>query len=170
MPVVAISPSDATVAPAINIDSYSNCSAFATVQPLLVHAGIPSGGRRRHQGAAAQGPQARWGPLAAAAACLHACPKLACASGCPGSAAPTGSSTFALPRPARSPRQRLAALLRLGEKRILRGTMGGVRRRLAPIRGIPTKAGGMQDPNADLVGRFLQSPPSHEAALLPRTA
>lgn len=29
--------------------------------------------------------------------------------------------------------------LRLGEKRILRGTMDGVRRRLAPIRGIPTK-------------------------------
>jgi hypothetical protein len=29
--------------------------------------------------------------------------------------------------------------LRLGEKRILSGTMGGVRRRLAPIRGIPTK-------------------------------
>lgn len=32
--------------------------------------------------------------------------------------------------------------LRLGEKRILRGTMDGVRRRLAPIRGIPTKVMG----------------------------
>ena len=31
--------------------------------------------------------------------------------------------------------------LRLNEKRILRGTMDGVRRRLAPIRGIPTKVG-----------------------------
>lgn len=31
--------------------------------------------------------------------------------------------------------------LRLDEKRILRGTMDGVRRRLAPIRGIPTKVG-----------------------------
>ena len=40
--------------------------------------------------------------------------------------------------------ERLAALLRLGEKRILRATMGGVRRRLAPIRGIPTKAGTLQ--------------------------
>lgn len=33
----------------------------------------------------------------------------------------------------------MQAQLRLGEKRILRGTMDGVRRRLAPIRGIPTK-------------------------------
>lgn len=33
----------------------------------------------------------------------------------------------------------LLAQLRLTEKRILRGTMDGVRRRLAPIRGIPTK-------------------------------
>eukprot|EP00887_Chlorella_sp_A99_P004667 scaffold4.g4667.t1 len=53
-------------------------------------------------------------------------------------------------------RERLAAILRLGEKNILRGTMGGVRRRLAPIRGIPTKAGGLQDPNADLVEIFEQ--------------
>lgn len=40
-----------------------------------------------------------------------------------------------------TPRQRVAAQLRLCEKRILRGTMEGVRRRLAPIRGIPTKVG-----------------------------
>ena len=38
-----------------------------------------------------------------------------------------------------TPEQRLAAQLRVAEKRILSGTMGGVRRRLAPIRGIPTK-------------------------------
>ena len=40
------------------------------------------------------------------------------------------------------PRERVAAQLRLSEKRILRGTMEGVRRRLAPIRGIPTKVRG----------------------------
>lgn len=51
-------------------------------------------------------------------------------------------------------RERMAALLRLGEKRVLRGTMDGVRTRLAPIRGIPTKSGGLQDPNADLVEIF----------------
>ena len=50
-------------------------------------------------------------------------------------------------------RQRLAAALRLGEKRILLGTMAGVRRRLAPIRGIPTKKG-MADPNADFLEMF----------------
>ena len=46
-------------------------------------------------------------------------------------------------------RERVAAALKVAEKRILRGTMDGVRRRLAPIRGIPTKAGTLQDPNAD---------------------
>ena len=50
--------------------------------------------------------------------------------------------------------ERMAALLRLGEKRALRGTMDGVRTRLAPIRGIPTKSGGMADPNADLIEIF----------------
>ena len=53
-----------------------------------------------------------------------------------------------------SRRERMAALLRLGEKRVLRGTMDGVRTRLAPIRGIPTKSGGMADPNADLIEIF----------------
>ena len=53
-----------------------------------------------------------------------------------------------------SQRERMAAMLRLSEKRILRGTMDGVRTRLAPIRGIPTKSGGMQDPNADLIEIF----------------
>jgi histone-lysine N-methyltransferase SETD3 len=51
-------------------------------------------------------------------------------------------------------RQRLAAVLKVSEKRILRGTMDGVRRRLAPIRGIPTKSGGLQDPNADFKEMF----------------
>ena len=52
-----------------------------------------------------------------------------------------------------SQREKMSALLRLGEKRVLRGTMDGVRTRLAPIRGIPTKTG-MQDPNADLIEIF----------------
>ncbi len=46
--------------------------------------------------------------------------------------------------------QWLAARQRLSEKKILSDTMDAVRRRLAPIRGIPTKGGGMQDPNSDL--------------------
>ncbi|CAL8465053.1 g4588 [Coccomyxa elongata] len=49
-----------------------------------------------------------------------------------------------------SERERLAARLRMAEKRILQGTLDAVRRRLAPIRGIPTKGGGLTDPNADL--------------------
>lgn len=53
-----------------------------------------------------------------------------------------------------SRRERVSAMLRLGEKRILQGTMDGVRRRLAPIRGIPTKGGGLEDPNADLMEIF----------------
>ncbi|PSC76514.1 U3 small nucleolar ribonucleo MPP10 [Micractinium conductrix] len=67
-----------------------------------------------------------------------------------------------------TPRQRLAAQLRLGEKRILRGTMDGVRRRLAPIRGIPTKGGGMQDPNADFKEIFdtIESIPTAPKRLL----
>lgn len=59
-------------------------------------------------------------------------------------------------------RERAAAALRAAEKRILRGTMDGVRRRLAPIRGIPTKDGSLVDPNADLneVFEVLESLPS----------
>ena len=38
----------------------------------------------------------------------------------------------------------------MSEKKILSQFMDAVRRKLAPIRGIPTKAGGMQDPNQDL--------------------
>jgi len=47
-------------------------------------------------------------------------------------------------------RARVAARLRVSEKKILSQFMDAVRRKLAPIRGIPTKAGGMQDPNQDL--------------------
>ena len=53
-----------------------------------------------------------------------------------------------------SHRDRMATMLTLGEKKILRGTMDGVRKRLAPIRGIPTKSGGLEDPNSDLVEIF----------------
>ncbi|GIL70833.1 hypothetical protein Vretimale_3919 [Volvox reticuliferus] len=49
-----------------------------------------------------------------------------------------------------APKERLAVKLRLGEKRIINATMEAVRRRLAPIRGIPTKSGALQDPNSDL--------------------
>lgn len=38
--------------------------------------------------------------------------------------------------------------LRMEEKRIVSSTMDAVRARLAPIRGIPTKQGNMQDPNS----------------------
>lgn len=52
------------------------------------------------------------------------------------------------------PRERVALALKVGEKRVVRGTMDGVRRRLAPIRGIPSKAGNLQDPNADFKEMF----------------
>lgn len=55
-----------------------------------------------------------------------------------------------LQRPDIAGRERLAIRLRLCEKQILSQTMDAVRRRLAPIRGIPIKSGGMADPNADL--------------------
>ena len=44
----------------------------------------------------------------------------------------------------------------------------GLRRRLAPIRGIPTKSGGMRDPNADLAEIFdtIESIPKLPAQLL----
>ena len=59
-------------------------------------------------------------------------------------------------------KERAAAALRVSEKRILQGTMDGVRRRLAPIRGIPTKGGTLSDPNADLMEVFdvIESLPS----------
>ncbi|KAG7675298.1 hypothetical protein Ndes2526B_g08170 [Nannochloris sp. 'desiccata'] len=71
-----------------------------------------------------------------------------------------------------SRRQRLAAVLKVSEKRILRGTMDGVRRRLAPIRGIPTKSGNLQDPNADFKEMFdmFESIPSAPKRLLDNLA
>ncbi|DBA68672.1 TPA: hypothetical protein ACH3X2_013468 [Trebouxia sp. C0005] len=51
-------------------------------------------------------------------------------------------------------RQRAAAQLRFSEKVILQKTLDAVRRRLAPIRGIPTKGGKMVSPNADLEDIF----------------
>ena len=50
-------------------------------------------------------------------------------------------------------RERTAAKLRLAEKKLVNATTTAVRRRLAPIRGIPTKQG-MEDPNADLIEIF----------------
>lgn len=53
-----------------------------------------------------------------------------------------------------SPERAVAAALRFEEKAILLATNDAVRRRLAPIRGIPTKTGGLKDPNADLAEIF----------------
>ena len=58
--------------------------------------------------------------------------------------------TKSLQSPDLTPRERLATKLRLGEMQIVQKTVDAVRRRLAPIRGLPTKAGGMSDPNQDL--------------------
>jgi histone-lysine N-methyltransferase SETD3 len=46
--------------------------------------------------------------------------------------------------------------LRLAEKQILQRTMDAVRAKLAPIRGIPTKGGRMDSPNADILEIFDQ--------------
>ncbi|CAM6111078.1 unnamed protein product [Calypogeia fissa] len=53
-----------------------------------------------------------------------------------------------------SPKEKVAAQLRLSEKKILINTMAALRNRLAPIRGIPVKGGGLKDPNADLLEMF----------------
>ena len=55
-----------------------------------------------------------------------------------------------------SPIERLGIQQRLAEKKILRKTMDTIRRRLAPIRGIPTKTGTMEDPNQDITEMFDQ--------------
>jgi hypothetical protein len=55
-----------------------------------------------------------------------------------------------------SPPEYAAAALRLAEKRILTETMAAVRRRLAPIRGTPTKGGKMDLPNSDIIEIFEQ--------------
>ena len=56
---------------------------------------------------------------------------------------------------------RNASRLRQTEKELVGEMMNAVRRRLAPIRGIPTKQG-MEDPNADLLGmiEFFESIPN----------
>ena len=61
----------------------------------------------------------------------------------------------------------LPAQLRLGEKRILNGTLGGARRRLAPIRGVPTKKG-MQRKDDDILEIFetLESLPGKPKQML----
>jgi histone-lysine N-methyltransferase SETD3 len=53
-----------------------------------------------------------------------------------------------------SPRERLALLQRSSEKEILLATTDAVRKLLAPIRGIPTKTGNMEDPNQDILEIF----------------
>mmetsp|Transcript_15687 Transcript_15687/g.49275 ORF Transcript_15687/g.49275 Transcript_15687/m.49275 type:complete len:523 (-) Transcript_15687:134-1702(-) len=53
-----------------------------------------------------------------------------------------------------SPRERAATELKMREKEVWIATMDGIRRRLAPIRGIPTKSGQMLDPNQDLIDIF----------------
>jgi protein-histidine N-methyltransferase len=69
-------------------------------------------------------------------------------------AGPAEEDTKLLQQPGLAPRAALAARLRLCEKAILQGTLDAVRRRLAPIRGIPTKDGGMRAANADLLEVF----------------
>ena len=53
-----------------------------------------------------------------------------------------------------SPQERLAVQQRLSEKQILQSTTDAIRARLAPIRGIPTKGGKLEDPNQDLLDIF----------------
>ena len=53
-----------------------------------------------------------------------------------------------------SPQQRLAVQQRLSEKQILQATTDAIRARLAPVRGIPTKSGNLEDPNQDLLDIF----------------
>ncbi|KAL3675058.1 hypothetical protein R1sor_025006 [Riccia sorocarpa] len=50
--------------------------------------------------------------------------------------------------------EKLAAQLRLCEKQILISSMAALRNRLAPIRGIPVKGGGLKDPNSDIMEMF----------------
>ncbi len=57
---------------------------------------------------------------------------------------------------AASAQEYAAAALRLAEKRILTETMAAVRRRLAPIRGVPTKSGRMESSNSDILEIFEQ--------------
>jgi len=61
--------------------------------------------------------------------------------------------TKELQNPELTERERLGIQLRIEEQVIAQSTMDSVRRRLAPIRGIPTKQG-LQDPNQDLLEVF----------------
>lgn len=47
-------------------------------------------------------------------------------------------------------REMLATQVRYAEKRVLMGTLDGIRKRLAPIRGIPTKGGKMEGQYSDI--------------------
>lgn len=60
----------------------------------------------------------------------------------------------ALQQPDLVPKERLARQLLLGEKTILQETLNAVRKRLAPIRGIPAKGGKFTDPNQDILDVF----------------
>lgn len=53
-----------------------------------------------------------------------------------------------------SPKERVAAKLRVCEQKILTNTMSALRSRLAPIRGVPTKGGSMKDRNSDIKEMF----------------
>jgi histone-lysine N-methyltransferase SETD3 len=67
---------------------------------------------------------------------------------------PSAGHASPVQQPTLTGRERLAVRLRLSEKTILSQTMDAVRRRLAPIRGIPTKTGKMANPNADIIEVF----------------
>ncbi|KAL6771270.1 hypothetical protein ACKKBF_B34600 [Auxenochlorella protothecoides x Auxenochlorella symbiontica] len=68
-----------------------------------------------------------------------------------------------------APEEKAAAKQRIAERKILLTNMDGVRQRLAPIRGIPTKAG-MQDPNSDIKEIFdaMESIPALPSKLFNR--
>jgi len=53
-----------------------------------------------------------------------------------------------------STKEKAALECRFQEKQILQATMDAIRKRLNPIRGIPTSAGKLEDPNADLLEVF----------------
>eukprot|EP00468_Gymnochlora_sp_CCMP2014_P013291 CAMPEP_0167759682 /NCGR_PEP_ID=MMETSP0110_2-20121227/11157_1 /TAXON_ID=629695 /ORGANISM="Gymnochlora sp., Strain CCMP2014" /LENGTH=504 /DNA_ID=CAMNT_0007646091 /DNA_START=39 /DNA_END=1550 /DNA_ORIENTATION=+ len=65
----------------------------------------------------------------------------------------TDSDRFILKEQDSSVPQKLAAVVRLGEKEVVSGFMDMVRTRLAPIRGIPTKQG-MEDKNQEILDMF----------------
>lgn len=74
----------------------------------------------------------------------------------------------ALQQPDLDPKERLALQLLLGEKNILQGTLTAVRKRLAPIRGIPIKGGSLADPNQDILDVFeaIESLPNKPKEIL----